>query len=758
MTRLTSPLVPLAVAFGTGIAVASWLTPRAWCLAWLAAAAVGLAGVAARRHGLATAALLIAVLTLGALRGLPAPLPSDDVARLALPRLARVEGRIAAEPSRVARDVQRLLLDVDTLDGMPRSGRVQLTLHGDPGPLAEGQRIALDVKLRRASGFRNPLGFDYAAVLARAGIQVVGSAASDGLQALDSATSPWPVRVKRASVVAIESTLPPVSAALLAGLLLGDRSALPGEILDAFRRSGVYHVLAVSGFNVAILASALFVFMRLVRAPLRLAAVTAIAVVIAFAMVVGAQPSVLRAVVMAVVVLGALLLGRDAYVVNNLALAVLAILVIRPGDLFDPGFQLSFAATAGIVLAPMPKGLVFGALAVSLAAELAVLPITLSHFNQVSTIGAVANLGVVPLAGVATVLGLVAVAGSFLSETLGAALFNAVWPVLLALRALVFVTAAAPSALIHLPAPPALAIGSYVGALLVGLLAWRFRERHPRRARHGAVIAAVLGLSACALAAWPMLTPGNGRLRVTILDVGQGDAIVVEMPDRRTILVDAGPGGPGRLDTGERVVAPFLWNHGILKLAGALVTHSHADHAGGMAAVRRLFRIDEDFAGSSARRSFAGVVVSRLTPVMTTRAARRAENDEAIVIRLDYGLASVLLASDASADAEDALLLAGRDVGATVLKVGHHGSRSSSSAPFLSAVHPAIAIVSVGARNAYGHPDPGALDRLRAVGAAVYRTDRDGAVIVETDGRILTVTRWASRRTDRYCLDPESIC
>ena len=757
MTRLTTPLVPLAVAFGSGIAMASWLAARSWGMAWLVAVAVTLAGLATRRLAVATVGLLAGVLTLGALRGIPAPLPSDHVARLALPRRVQAEGRITAEPARVAPEVRRLLLDLESVDGLPRSGRIQLTVHGDPGPLGEGQRVAMDVKLRRASGFRNPLGFDYAAFLARADVHVVGTAAGDSIRALDAPPPPWPVRVKRRAVAAIEATLPPVSAALLAGLLLGDRSALPGEILDAFRRSGVYHVLAVSGFNVAILASALFAFMRIVRAPLRLAAATAIVVVIAFAMVVGAQPSVLRAVIMAVVVLGALLLARDAYVVNSLAFAALAILAIRPADLHDPGFQLSFAATAGIVLAPIPRSAVLGALAVSLAAALAVLPITLSHFNQVSTIGLVANLGVVPLAAIATVFGLVAVASSFVSDVVGAAFLDAVWPVLLALRALVMVTAAAPGALVHLPAPPPFATAGYVAALLLVLTAWRLRQRVPGRSRAAAVVAIALGLTACVVAGWPIVRPGDGRLRVTVLDVGQGDAIVVEMPDRRTLLVDAGPGGAARLDTGERVVAPFLWNHGILKLAGAVVTHAHVDHAGGMAAVRRLFPIHRDFASAGPTQWFGGVAVSRLTSPATSQRAR-AENEHALVLRLDYGLASFLLTSDASADLERDLLAAGRTVAATVLKVGHHGSRSSSSAPFLRAVQPTIAVISVGARNAYGHPDAGTLARLRVAGAQVYRTDWDGAVILDTDGRRLTVTRWATHHAEHYCLDPETIC
>src|SRR4030095_486518 len=290
-----------------------------------------------------------------------------------------------------------------------------------------------------------------------------------------------------------------------AGLLLGDRTELPRDVDDAFRRAGVYHVLAVSGFNVGILAASVWALCRLLRLPHRASAVTAIIVVIGFALVVGPEPSVLRAVVMAVLVLVASLLDRDASVTNSLALAALVILAVRPRDLFDPGFQLSFAATLGIVIAPLPRGMVLGALAVSAAAQLAVLPISLTHFNQLSTIGLIANLGVVPLAGVATVGGLVAVGLSFLSDTVAAVAFDAVWPVLPALRGLVAIAAKVPGAVLYLPAPGWPAVTCYVGGL-APLLVWRAsRDRAVRAAHAWLLLGTALLVLAVGFAAWPLV-------------------------------------------------------------------------------------------------------------------------------------------------------------------------------------------------------------------------------------------------------------
>jgi competence protein ComEC len=247
---------------------------------------------------------------------------------------------------------------------------------------------------------------------------------------------------------------------------------------------------------------------------------------------------------------------------------------------------------------------------------------------------------------------------------------------------------------------------------------------------------------------------GDGRLRVTVLDVGQGDAIVVEAPDGRVVVVDAGAGGPWRLDAGERAVAPFLWNRGVLRLHATLTTHDDLDHAGGMAALRRLFPVSERWDDAARPHELGGVLLTAIAPDL--RGGRR--NDRAIMLRVELGLASILLASDVEAAGERALLEAGTPLRATVLKVGHHGGATSSTAPFLAAVQPSVAIVSVGARNPYGHPDARALARLAAVGARVYRTDRDGAILLETDGRVLNVTRWRDRTVERFCLDPETIC
>jgi competence protein ComEC len=753
------PLVPIALAFASGIAGQPWLPAT---IAWpilIATLAWGASLTVLGRPILAAALLMLGVVAAGALRAAPLPTPPDHVAHLALPLTAPIEGRLAAEPLRLAPERVRLLVDAERVGGESRTGRIRLTAYGaDLPPLTSGQHVDVEARLHPAGGFRNPGGFDYAAHLRREDILVVGSARAERLIAGAPVDPSWPRKVRATAQRAIAGALPPASAALLTGLLLGDRADLPADIDEAFRRAGVYHVLAVSGFNVALVAGAVWALLMLARAGRRGAALGAITGVLGFALVVGPEPSVLRAVVMALLVLSALLLEREPSVLNSLALAALLILATRPGDLLEPGFQLSFAATAGIILTPLPRGVLAGALGVSVAAQLAVLPVTLAHFNQFSLIGPLANLAIVPVAALATLLGLAGASIALATETVGALFLHGTWPLLLLLRWMATLAAAVPGALVHLPAPPGSAIVLYVLGLIGARLAWHLWTTAPGQARRVATGAGLLLGGALVIALWPLMRPADGRLRVTVLDVGQGDAIVVETPDGRALLVDAGPGGPLRLDTGERVVAPFLWNRGILALAATLTTHDDQDHAGGMPAVRRRFTVAEEWTspGPGSVRWIGGVPMLRMASAAEPPTSRR--NDQAVVLRIEHGLASFLLAADITAAAERELLATRHPLQALVLKVAHHGSRHASSAEFLAAVRPAFAVISVGPRNAYGHPAPETLARLRAVGARVYRTDQDGAVVFETDGRSLAVTRWATGTTEVYCLDPETIC
>jgi len=286
---------------------------------------------------------------------------------------------------------------------------------------------------------------------------------------------------------------------------------------------------------------------------------------------------------------------------------------------------------------------------------------------------------------------------------------------------------------------------------------------------------AVSALTASVICTAPfagMSMPHEGRVRVTVLDVGQGDAVLVQTPGRQALLVDAG-GSSGGFDIGGRIVTPASWALGVRRLSWLALTHGDRDHAGGASSVTRDLRPAEIWEGvpvprdpdraalrelavaqgvawrtitSGARLEAGTVRIDALHPPVPEWERQRVRNDDSIVLRVRFGQVELWLTGDAGAEFESQLAADATDAAIRVLKVGHHGSRSSTSAVLVNALRPQIAVVSVGAGNLFGHPAPAVLERLAAADAKIFRTDRDGAVAIETDGQTVYVQS-ASGRT-----------
>jgi competence protein ComEC len=313
---------------------------------------------------------------------------------------------------------------------------------------------------------------------------------------------------------------------------------------------------------------------------------------------------------------------------------------------------------------------------------------------------------------------------------------------------------------VRLPTPPAWSRAAYtIGLALVV---------PDRTRRKGLVLAAVAAVGMLAGKPGPR---ADGRLRLTVLDVGQGDALVLVSPSGRSLIVDAGFAGE-RYDVGESVVAPYLWENGIQQLDALAITHAHPDHAGGAPFLLRHFRIAEawegiaagrdaayrDFALAATRngvprlalcrgfsRSWDGVQIDVLSPAPAGRSPGVARNDDSLVLGIRYRGVRFLLTGDIEALAEREL----PRFPSEVLKVAHHGSRSSSTEIFLRSTSPGLGVISVGSGTVFSHPHPEALARLRTAGVRVLRTDRDGSVTVATDGSRVWVRTWAEGRERR---------
>ncbi len=630
-------------------------------------------------------------------------------------------------------------------------GRV-LVLATDDGwrRLLPGQRVRAEGRLAPPRG-----GDLTAAVLsARGGPRRVGA-------------PPWYQRAAgslRAGLQDACSGLPPEAGGLLPGLVVGDVSRLDPSVEEAFQATGMTHLVAVSGSNVAIVCGLVLLLARWCRAGPRTAALLAGLTLVGFVILVRPSPSVLRASLMGAIALVALAASRPRAAIPGLGAAVLVLVLVDPALARSPGFTLSVCATAGLLLiAPgwrdalrrrrVPPGLA-EALAVPAAAQAACAPVIAAMTGTISASAIPANLLAVPAIAPATVLGVLAAVVSPVSPWLAEVLaWLASWPA----RWLVAVAdggANLPGG--TLPWPGGVMGGLLLAGVLVALLAL---GRWPAARR---VIIAVVAAGVLVAVPIRLMAPGwppPGWVAIGC-DVGQGDAVVLRAAQGAAVVVDTGPD--------PRPVDQCLRRLGIESVPLLVLSHPHADHLGGIDGVFRGRRVGAVVVGpltgqTAGERTLSAVTRRHRVPVVAPavgqsytvgavrlkiigppqpfHGTRSDPNNNSLVVLATVRGVSVLLTGDAEHEAQRALVASGTPLRADVLKVPHHGSAYSDRA-FLGEVRPRAALVEVGTGNDYGHPNPGVLSYLRRGGARILRTDRDGdvAVLIQ-DGRIGVATR-----------------
>jgi competence protein ComEC len=581
----------------------------------------------------------------------------------------------------------------------------------------------------------------------------------------------------------ILATFPADTCAMARALVLGEDDLASAD-QRAFRRSGLAHLLAVSGMHLVIVVATFVAALRalLVRipavatriAPLRLAAALGVPLAWVYADLAGGSGSAIRAAWMTSAALLAHVLARRPDTQRAFGLSVAGMALVDPLVAFDLSFALSAAATAGLLglstriarpaLAHSPEWLapVVRAVSASLAASIACAPVLACMTADLPLAGIVANLVAVPLGEMAALPLCLAHA---LLEPLpgverGCAL--AASGALAMVRVVAHAFAGVPWGAAPVPTPTAgqlaaIAIGAFASARAVTRRPWHWALP--------CVLAVVLFEIEARVRGCP-----SGVLRVTMLDVGQGDAAIVDLPDGSALVVDGGGLVGSPVDTGERVLAPVLRARRRGSVRAAILSHPHPDHFGGLRrgldAVRvgalwdtgqgELEAAGRDYATLLDELRHRGVAVLRPSDVcgeQTIGGARievlapcprltddRGPNDNSFVIRIGFGARSVLFVGDAEHAAEaDLVATKAGSLRADVLKVGHHGSRTSTTPAFLAAVDPELAVISCGVRNRFGHPAPSTLSTLGASRARTYRTDHDGSVTVTTDGRSLDV-------------------
>jgi competence protein ComEC len=626
-------------------------------------------------------------------------------------------------------------------------------------PLAIGDEVTAEGALKRPANGRRSR-FDYAGYLRRAGVHALLEA--DWLRPTGrrrGGLAGFVDLLRRRAEVGVSSGLEPPLDALARGVVLGQDEAIPGSMADEFKASGLAHILAVSGQNVTLLALLALPILAALGVGRRSRLVVVLALIALYVPLTGAGPSVLRAGAMGAAATVALLVGRPASRWYALLLAAAFTLLLDPRCWLDPGWQLSFAAVVSIfVVAPalrplfarLPAALAEGA-AITVSATLATAPLMAFHFERVSLVSLAANLAALPAVAPLMWLGMLSAACAQLWVA-PATLLNALNGYCLAyLAGVARWSAGVPSAVapLRLESAGALA-GAYV-ALAALFLALRRSWRTPRRRRALAAAAIVLVFPAALLAglAGGRTADPPRRFTVTFLDIGQGDATLLQAPaegDRAAggaVLVDGGPPGDG--------IGGMLRDAGVRSLDLVVLSHPQLDHEGGLVEVMRRFPVAAFLDGgwwsrdpvharvaglarakgarvirpaAGQRVAIGGLRVDVLNPEGGRPQAGEDPNDRSVVVHGAYGGLDVLLTGDAESNVTLGLGLRRMEL----LKVAHHGSADDGIDDLLERLDPQAAVIEVGEANPYGHPSAPTLRALQAHVPNVYRTDRDGAV------------------------------
>ena len=792
------------------------------------------------------------------------PLPKDhvlsllSVGRIELSSPLRWHARLRDEPTAQPWGVSYEL----ALESVDYAGAT-LRLHGgvrlsysarDDSPLPElhvGDGVAALAQARLPQVFRNEGAFDRSAYLQQQGVDLTATLRSAGLIEKErSATlsiSSEALKVRAHLRRELDELFPgaPQVAGVLRAMLLGDRSFVDRDESISFQKTGVFHVLVVAGLHVGAFAVFLFWLGRKLKLPIGWTTLLLILALSAYVAVIEQRPPVVRAALMAFVLLAGGFFFRRLELLNSAAIAALLILIVRPLELRDSSYQLSFLSIgciAGIAvpwmdrtaepflrglrgwrditrdasheprviqfridlrsidawlsqrLSPITVRFSGAAMTLSLRAafriwelvfltlvlQIGMAPLMASDFHRVTLLGALGNLVAVPLTGILVPLGFITLllgavlrfAGHILAYVVGT-------PTTFLIHAVDWF-ARLPHGSYRIPGPPTWLAALFFLLLLSIAVCLRFDSIHARLILRGSLV--ILGAIVLMIVLHPFAPQFvKGKLELTVLDVGQGDSLLLVSPAGRTMLIDGGGQPPSyggtqaqrSPDPGEDAVSPYLWSRGVQKIDVVALTHAHQDHLGGLQAVLENFRIGELWIGrevqAPALAHLEELARQHSIPVIHESSGQAfswdgaegtilwpdrdegdppatAKNNDSLVLRIHYGRRTFLLPGDAEAQAESNILAENPDgaLRADILKIGHHGSKNSTTPEFLAAIRPTLAIISSGSENPYGHPSQQLLDRLSDAGVQTLRTDQRGAIHVLTDGDRIEVSCFLS--------------
>lgn len=676
-----------------------------------------------------------------------------------------VEGQISGDVQNKG-NMSNFVLYVDSIesDGIKYGCRCMVKVvdyKNKPGYIIPFNSIALSGKFQLQDIYKNTNSFSYKDSLLRKGISgVLDADYVTGIKSYKLNRRPlsrFIYGIKSYFEGIYDRYLDKNSSGMMDGVIFGDISGISDISYQNFKDSGVVHIFAVSGSNIWLLCGILSLIFSFLKHDGFLKNAIIVFILLVYTVMSGCSASVIRAFVMASAVLCGKMAGRRTDPVTSLSLAALVILIINPLSVGDTGFQLSFLCAFSIImLYPKLKRIkipvnsrIKEPLMITLSVQLGILPLIMYYFNSLPLYSLLANILVLPLISIFTIGGIVLVPLSLVwggAASIAGKIINLLGSAIINFCGLV---SNLPYSNIAFLSPGIIEIAIYYILLFMVLGLIRVGPRYKY----------ILGSSVVILLlmyTYNAYMPGE--LRISFIDVGQGDCILITTPDRKHILIDGGgkpEGSYSKIDIGEDVLKPYLYRHGIKKIDTIVSTHGHEDHLNGLIPVIKSFEtqmfiktnkgdpkpyesliktgiIDKGCITNIEQGAVinAGKYVSLY--VLSPSEKPDDENDSSIVLKLIYKDFTALFTGDVGADIEEKLCRF--NLQSDVLKVAHHGSSRSVDEKFLEAVDPEASVICVGENN-FGHPSQEALDSINKAGSRLYRTDIDGEVIITTRGK-----------------------
>jgi competence protein ComEC len=733
---------------------------------------------------------------------------------------------------------QKFILRTETLEGnntsLPVTGRIRLTVSGNGPDLFIGDRIVFFGRIKSIRNFNNPGGFDYKRYMVFR--KVYGTAYVSAKKLIlikrnsETRTGMIIADTRRKISDLIDKTGQGTEQGVFKALIVGDRNSISNDLKQAFNRAGIGHLLAISGLHIGIVATGAFLIFQYLLSHIKFllwhawtkkgAVILSVIPVLIYGLLSGMSPSTQRAVIMVTVFLAAFLFEREHDPMNTLAVAALLILIFHPPSLFSISFQLSFTAVLAILYGlsrvQIPwrsdsmgikkskrftvKTKLFYFFMVSFFAILGTLPLVMFSFNQISVVGLLANFIFVPVIGFVVVpLGLLAVFLYPLTGSVALGCLKAGAFVLAQAMGMIHFFADLPFAAVKTVTPSYFEICCFY-ILFWAVLNLRYgsskpaaeKDNVPGEENHApgknfiqkpAAIVVLLVIAALSADAcyWLYSRFWHDDLRVTIIDVGHGNAALMELPEGYNILIDGGGFSDNSIfDTGARIIAPFLWQKKIKTVDTLVLSHPNSDHLNGLIYIAEHFNVKNVWTNNEAANTLGykkfmetikknkihmpeykeiagihhinGVWITICYPPRDFIEKRKKEtwrnlNNNSLVLKASFGAKSFLFPGDIENRAEYELAaIAGDKLKSTVLLAPHHGSKTSSSERLIEKISPEIIIISSGWKSRFGFPHPSVLRRYKDKGCRILGTARNGAVFMSTDGQTLTIKPFITGR------------